>query len=149
MEKTPIIAIGVHPILVVVVNNGLAPRPVIIFLLDDGGPIRRLTFLDYGGAIPVPIPVITTMAFTDGYAGPNWANPHAHIVSKSWRRNSRNGGEYSDVFQGNLLSHFLQPKQTMERIAESSWVTAIVPVLAVLGSAGPWAPFLALEPAIP
>jgi hypothetical protein len=66
--------------LVVVVNDRLAPGSVIVILLDDGRAIGGFSLLDYRGAIPIPISVIITMTFADGYASANRTNSHADIV---------------------------------------------------------------------
>ena len=86
-------------VVVVVVNDGLAARAVLVFLFDYSGAVGGLSLLDDGGVIPVPVLIPVT---ADGHAG----RPHtdANFVSEGRRSQRRQRCNCQNIPHYDLLS---------------------------------------------
>ena len=91
MKKAPSstelsISSQINQFLIAVVNDGLAPRAVVMLLLDDGRPIARLALLDNRRAVTV-----TIGRLSDRHAGADRSDANANIVFRHrWRCNGKN-----------------------------------------------------------
>jgi hypothetical protein len=76
-------------LVVVVMNDRLAAIAVRVFLLDHGGPIAGLAFLDHRCTIAVAIMIA---GFADRHACADRADANPDIIRKGRRRNDANHG---------------------------------------------------------
>jgi hypothetical protein len=91
-------------ILFAFLDDSLAARTVIVFLLDDGRAVCRLTFLDYGVTFTNPVTVVIA-ALTNGHSGAAWAdaNTYANFVRECRRGEDTQCSNYQCVFHQHLL----------------------------------------------
>jgi hypothetical protein len=82
-EKNPAHFAGVFTSIVIAMNDGLFAIAVLVFFLDYGLALARLTLLN-NGSVPIPIAI---MRFADAYSGSYGTGTNAHVIRNCGRRN--------------------------------------------------------------
>jgi hypothetical protein len=83
--------------LIAVFDDRLAARTVIMFLLDHGSTLGRLTLFNHSCTVTIPIAVVITMALADGYASADRA--YANTDTNFFRQGGRSEGGYCSNYQ--------------------------------------------------